>query len=443
MSKYVSLIVLLLCWISQCLGSPFTVGKPLSRWQKGYLDIYHIHEGAGNSTLMILPDGTTLLYDVGDVLSSSNRSTTLLPEYSPILPNASKQPYEWVADFINQFSPHPGQLDYVILSHYHFDHMGEWSADRKEQLQGHYKLFGITGLGEKIHIHTLIDRSYPDYEHHGDISGDLSHDLKSNDEYARITALTMQDYKRFVDYQIKNNNLKVEKFKVGSRSQIHLLYHSYPDVEIRNILGDGYVWTGKDEGTYHFIRYAENDQYNAKKENDLSNGLRIDYGSFRYFTGGDMTGRELTGEDIDTSAEAVAAPVIGKVDVATMNHHGFNDAQSEIFVKTLRPLVWVQQNWAASQISLPMILRTLDRHSYDYHRDLFALHHFKLNDLALPSLAGSSRHDPIDQYYKNTMAHVVVRVLPGGKEYWIIMLSSDTENPVVQAYYGPYKSMEK
>lgn len=436
--------MLLVGWINQCLGAPFVIGKPLPRWQEGYLDIYHIHEGAGNSTFMIFPDGTTLLYDIGDVINPTNdKSSNSLSEYSPILPNASKSPYEWVAEFINQFSPHPKQLDYVVISHFHFDHMGEWRADRKEQLQGHYKLFGITGLADKIHIRTLIDRSYPDYNHHGDIASDLNRDLNSKNEYAKITALTMENYRQFLNYQKKQNGLNVEKFKVGSGSQIHLLYHPYPDFKVRNIIGNGYVWTGKDEGIYHFISYAENDQGNVKKENDLSNGIRIDYGSFRYFTGGDMTGRELTGNDIATSAESVAAPVIGKIDVATINHHGFNDAQSKIFVTTLRPSVWIQQNWAASQTSLPMLLRTLDPHSYNYHRDLFALHHFKINDLALPSLGKDDNQNPINQYYTNTMGHIVIRVLPGGKEYWVIMLSSDTENPVIKAYYGPYASTQK
>src|SRR5262245_40092140 len=97
--------------------------------------------------------------------------------------------------------------------------------------------------------------------------------------------------------------------------------------------------------------------------------------NLRYFTGADITGLSLGGEPSDTSAEAVAAPVIGKVDVATMDHHGFADAQSEIFVATLRPEVWIQQNWAASQTSLPMLMRTLDPRAYAYHRDLFALNH--------------------------------------------------------------------
>lgn len=73
--------------------------------------------------------------------------------------------------------------------------------------------------------------------------------------------------------------------------------------------------------------------HNAKIENDLSLGIRIDGGPFRYSTGGDITGLTLAGQEINSSAEAVAGSVIGKVDVATMNHHSFANAQREEYVR--------------------------------------------------------------------------------------------------------------
>ena len=138
----------------------------------------------------------------------------------------------------------------------------------------------------------------------------------------------------------------------------------------------------------------------------------------------------------------MAAPMIGVVDVATMDHHGFDDAQSDIFVKTLRPLVWIQENWAASQTTLDMLLRTTDLRNYNYSRDLFAVHYFKLNDLSIPSF-GKSGKKAIENYYKNTNGHIVVRVMPSGKAFWIIVLTSNTPNPVVKAFYGPYDSLVK
>ncbi len=443
MKKYIFTLLLSLFLMPFCYANtPFIIGKPLPHWQRGELDIYHIHEGAGNSTLMIFPDGTTLLYDLGDLVIEPQ--DTILPEHSAVLPNNTKTPYEWVALFIRQFAPHPDVLNYVVISHFHFDHMGEWNFNRKAELNGHYKLIGVAGLADLIHIHTLIDRSFPDYNHHGDFPNNLNTYLNSKNQYAKLTALTMQNYKRFVNYQIKEKHLNVEKFIVGSNQQIRMIYHPNPNFKVQNIIGNGYVWTGKNLNTYHFFPLAENDfaGNNAEPENDLSNGFRIDDGAFSYFTGADITGRELSGKDVSSSAEANASPVIGPVDVATMDHHGFDDSQSNIFIKTLRPLVWVQQNWAASQTTIDMLLRTTNLQNYNYSRDLFAVQYFKLDDLVLPAFGGHGQH-AIEQYYKSTDGHVVIRVFPGGKTFWIIILTSNTPNPVVKAFYGPYHSLSK
>lgn len=419
----------------------FVLGKPLPKWKPGYLDIYHINEGAGNATFMIFPDSTTLLYDIGDASTGYNKPVPLAI-YASVQPNSSEPAYVWVAKFIKKFSPHPDLLNYAVLSHFHFDHFGEWRQNEATNPAGKYKLTGITGLASLILIQTLIDRSYPHYNYHGDFQGKLSQYLgKNTNHYAHLIALTMQNYKRFLDHQLKHQYLKVEKFDVGSDAQIHLIYHPYKNFIIHNIIGNGYVWNSKDKNNYHFIQHAQNDQGNVKKENDLSIGFRIDDGCFRYFTGGDITGRALSGEDISTSAEAVSAPVIGKVDVATMNHHGFNDAQSNIFIATLRPQVWIQQNWAASQTSLPMLLRTRSQQLYNYPRDLFSLVRFQLDALSIPVLGEPNQHDTLDQYYKNTNGDIVVRVSPGGKKFWVIVL--DTKTTLTKAVYGPYTSIPK
>lgn len=87
-----------------------------------------------------------------------------------------------------------------------------------------------------------------------------------------------------------------------------------------------------------------------------------------------------------------------------------------------------------------MILRTLDTRSYPYSRDLFALHYFKLNDLALPALGNPNQQNPIEHYYKNTSGDIVIRVSPEGEKYWVIFLKNTINKPVVKAIYGPYLS---
>ena len=49
-----------------------TVGQPLPAWTEGCLDIHSINTGRGESTLYILPDGTTMLIDAAGSLLSPN-----------------------------------------------------------------------------------------------------------------------------------------------------------------------------------------------------------------------------------------------------------------------------------------------------------------------------------------------------------------------------------
>ena len=46
------------------------IGSPLPPWREGNFDIHHIDTGRGNSTLLVLPDGTTLMIDAGTAMVS-------------------------------------------------------------------------------------------------------------------------------------------------------------------------------------------------------------------------------------------------------------------------------------------------------------------------------------------------------------------------------------
>jgi len=39
--------------------------------------------------------------------------------------------------------------------------------------------------------------------------------------------------------------------------------------------------------------------------------------------------------------------------------------------------------------------------------------------------------------------HIVVRVMPGGKEYYVIILDDSTEEMTVKSVFGPYASKAK
>ena len=83
----------------------------LPEWQAGYLDIHQISTGRGNAAYLIFPDGTTMLLDAGDLGVHSGTQ-----EIMKAVPNDSKRPAEWIAQYIKHFSlplKNNGALDYV------------------------------------------------------------------------------------------------------------------------------------------------------------------------------------------------------------------------------------------------------------------------------------------------------------------------------------------
>ena len=42
-------------------------GDVLPKWQDGYMDIHHINTGMGDCTFFVFPDGTTMLFDAGEM----------------------------------------------------------------------------------------------------------------------------------------------------------------------------------------------------------------------------------------------------------------------------------------------------------------------------------------------------------------------------------------
>jgi hypothetical protein len=46
----------------------------------------------------------------------------------------------------------------------------------------------------------------------------------------------------------------------------------------------------------------------------------------------------------------------------------------------------------------------------------------------------------VEQSYRSLQGHIVVRVLPGGKTYYVIILDDSREDGPVKAVFGPYAS---
>ena len=403
------------------------IGKSLPKWKEGVLDLHHINTGRGDAAFYVLPDGTTVMADAGDISEAFPR--TLSPRNASIHPNNNKFPYEWLVDYIRQFAPKGKKtnIDYAFITHFHEDHFGEWNPSHPYSKKGDYQLTGLMGIGDAIKIDKILDRGYPDYRSNSvDIKSKEFQDrmMNSGGHWDSTFVKTLKEYWKYIEYHQENSGLKVEKFITGKENQIALLSKEIPNFSIRNIVGNGYAWTGEKEEIFSLGK--------NRSENDLSLGVKINYGNFDYFTGGDISGVDGLGQDDKNSVESHVAPVIGEVDVATLNHHGNRDSQNSYYVRTLRPRVWVQQSWSADHPGHEVLNRINSKFLYPNERDIFCTN--------MPIANKHVIGDAIDSIYKSQDGHILVRVFDEGKQYYVIILEDENEDRKVKKVFGPYQS---
>lgn len=390
----------------------------LPLWEKGFLDIHFINTGKGNASFYVLPDGTSMLVDIGDLPSTDSERRSVA------IPNDSKTPAQWVADYIRGFHPagQKAKLDYALISHFHDDHFGHFDSSVEIHIEGKFKLSGITELGTIIPIKLLIDRGFNCPVNFKDIK--TQEMLKRNAGTFDLLN-DLQEYWKFISYQKKTTGLINEKFDVGSTDQFKLVYHpeDYKEFIIKNLFSNGEIsniW----DGSVSIHRFKENEY---PGENNLCCGIKVSYGKFDFYTGADIPGINYTGGTDFQSMEALAAPVIGPVDVATLNHHGNRDSQNEYYVRTIRPRVWIGQSWTSNHPGEEVLRRITSKDIYPGERDLFTNYLHQSNITVIGKRAVES--------YKSISGHIVVRVYPKGEKYDVFILDDKTEQREVIAQY--------
>ena len=395
----------------------------LPAWTKGNLDIHHISTGRGNAAYLIMPDGTTMLIDAGETDPDAIKSLHPLVGF-PARPNEEESAAFWIVDYIKQFSPcsRPMELDYALVTHFHTDHIGTLLPSSRLSKTGKYRLCGITEVSDLIPIKTLVDRAAPDYA--------VPVNLRLRNETASEKALI--NYIEMVQHRMKTGR-EVIGLKAGALDQIRLREPSkFPEFHIRNIASSGVVWTGHGGESRHFVPPNAIGEDQAYDENVFSTVLKLEYGDFSYFTGGDIPGVPSFDQPWWRDMESAVAPVVGRVSAMTLNHHGNRDATNGNILRALQPRVIIQQNWLSAQPGEEVVWRLASKEFYAGPRDVFP------TGLAYETRAAIG--PLLDSVYRSYGSHVVIRVRPGGHSYDVYLLNDRNTKREVLSHYGPYKS---
>jgi len=400
---------------SAAAGGKVETGQPLPGWTPGVLDIHHVNTGRGEAQLLVLPDGTSVLVD------ASGKTVESPPFSLPTKPDASRPPGEWVARYVRRVLPRGADaIDYAVISHFHGDHMGAIVHDSPASASGAYRLSGITEVAEHIPVATIIDRGWPDYAWP-----------------APIRNATMENYRRFLAWQVAHRGLRVERFAPGRRDQI-VPRHApgdWPAFEIRNLYANGVVWTGLGDATRTLFPPLDGlAPADRPGENALSIAFRVSYGRFDYFTGGDLS--SIDGETTFApppwkGVETAVGQASGPVDAMKANHHGSWDANAIPFLAALRPRVIVVPARAEGHPAVNTWRRMDSQRVWPGERDIFVTN---TSEATLRTTYG------LGDRARGTQGHVVIRVAPGGESYHVFVLDDGDERMTVKTASGPYPS---
>ena len=211
----------------------------LAKWSPGTLDIHQINTGRGNSSFLMLPDGTTLLIDAGDGGNPPPRGTAPKPD-------ASRTPAEWIVRYLRAVGA--TQVDYAMLTHFHNDHMG-----------------AMPEVMKSIPVRTMLDRAWPEYDYPS----------RDHAEFKRSDVVAYREL-------LRQKQASGERFVPGRADQIVLRRDraKYPEFSVQNVLANGEVWTGTGAATQRLFPDLKTvPQADWPTANMSSLGLRLSYGT--------------------------------------------------------------------------------------------------------------------------------------------------------------------
>ena len=366
------------------------MGEQLPAWQTGYLDIHHISTGRGDCTFMILPDGTTMMVDAGD-LSPKGKTQEIME----LVPDSRMTAGGWISLYAKKFLTdaglQPDKLDYFLVTHFHDDHVGN-PLNGGTSGKGYIKV-GVSEVGSRMQVGKIVDRGWP-----------YDSDCPNFDVFKNSMVM---NYRAFLtDRGAGMDGDPAERFVVGSNEQFALKYDktTYPDFEIRNIYCNGDIWVPS-SGKIENLIPEDASSSAMSDENIWSSVINVKYGKFSYHCGGDI----LNTWNIETRV----AEAIGQTDVYSCDHHA-NGTMVEAVLRATTPQVFVIPVWDYYHPQPPALRNMTDKTIYADDRYIYPAGMLDSNRERL-------KNDGSDQILQD--GHIVIRVYEGGETFQVFVLN--------------------
>ena len=374
------------------------VGRVLPPWRKGELDIHFIHTGVGEQTFFIFPDGTTMLLDCGDTHHEKYMRDV------PPSPDGTRYGGEWVSRYIQRLISHR-EIDYAMVSHWHGDHTGDLAFGGKRTTDGRI-VCGLPLVGEDFFFRHYFDHQYPKIGEH------------ACDPDKGALKLMREWIPRTVA-----DGMRAHRFEVGSDDQICLLHDAaaFPQFRVRNIAANGAVWDGVGGVVDAAATHVKRTGVDAIHENRLSSAIRIQYGRFSYYSGGDNELTMVGADGREFSWEGMVGRAAGPVDVCKTNHHAGVFGMRPEFIREVRAKAYLSSVWQAGMVDHKSLSTMCSRELYPGDRIVC------FGDIADGRRNVADAYDGVVQ----PPGHAVVRVAPGGDTFRVFTLSTMDERMTV------------
>ena len=382
-------------------SSNVKVGIPLPLWSEGYLDIHFINSASGECAFYVLPDGTTMVVDVGE----------LSPDFGdarvPFRPSEDVRPYITYANYIKHFIPKgKTAIDYCQISHFHIDHFGDHRIEAEVNPVVGYRRIGAMALYDEIPFKNILDRAYPDYV------TDSKTPVIEDDQL-------IEDWKMLIKWGEANDKLKAARFTPGEK-QIILLNNKakYDNFYILNICANGYVYRNNNAG--------KPGVYDGTTDggNPPSCGFHLKYGKFDYMSCGDLTSAPQNRVAL-YFRDFIGA---GNLEAFKAHHHlAANSWGSGMVNNNFDPQVVMNQNFYKKQPDISTLtdkvfLKTKNFFTTNAHPEAIAESPAAYNEMA------------------GYGGHIVLRVMPDGEEFYVYMLDDTNFEYRVKSIHGPFQS---